>query len=93
MTTFRTRWFDRAVIHSDEGFSVHPGRDRLVYCEGKRTMTVTVEMGGKGFDVFVVTIGRWDDDPQHRVDESKIGEISERITMALKSRGLDVRLL
>jgi hypothetical protein len=56
-------------------------------------MTVTVEMGGKGFDVFVVTIGRWDDDPQHRVGESKIREISERIAMALKSQGQEVRLL
>lgn len=90
---FWTKWYGRGVIHSSEGYSIHPGRDRLVYREGKRSMSITVDMGPNAFDVFIESIGRWDDDLEHTVDETTKTEIIERIRKALESQRQSVRFL
>jgi hypothetical protein len=65
----------------------------LIYNEGKRTMTITVEMGAKGFAVYVETIGRCDDDLAHPVDEQTKEQITGKIKRALESQGQSVALI
>jgi hypothetical protein len=87
MTRFRTSWLKPGRILSDGGFSILPKRDRLVYCEVNRTMTVTVDMGVKGFTVFLRSIGRWDDDPGRPIPSEKPQQIADTIRRALESQG------
>ena len=69
---FRKRkWYERGRgrIESDEGFSVFLGRDAVIYGEDGRSMTITVDSGADRAVVFKASIGRWDDDPAHLVDD------------------------
>ena len=94
MFTLKRKWFHASQIVSDEGFSVAVvGRDRLVYREGERSMSVTVDAGAKAYDIFVISIGRWDDDPADSVSEQQRVRIAERIRRALESQGNQVSLL
>jgi hypothetical protein len=86
------RWTHSNRIYSDEGFFIAVGRDTLIYYEGKRKMTITVEGGFKGFAVYLETIGRWDDDPTHPVDDEKKRQIADAIKRALESQGQSVVL-
>lgn len=90
---FRTSWLKPGTILSDEGFSVVPKRDRLIYREAGRSMTITVDMGPKGFTVFVTSIARWDDDPRHMIAPDKVRQIANNIQRALESQGQKVDLL
>jgi hypothetical protein len=83
---FKTSWFKPGVILSDEGFSVLPKRDRLLYREGKRTMTVTVDMGVNGFTIFLASIARWDDNLGESITPEKAREIAGNIRRALESQ-------
>lgn len=87
---FARSWLKPGVILSDEGFSVLPKRDRLVYREGKRTMTVSVDMGNKGFTVFLASIVRWDDGPATSISAEKANDIADKIRRALESQGQQV---
>ena len=88
------RWLHSDSIYSDdEGFFISVGRDWLTYNEGKRRMTITVEMGAKGFAVYLETIGRWDDDLAHPVDEQTKDQIAGKIKRALESQGQSVALI
>jgi hypothetical protein len=77
-------------IYSDEGFLVIAGRDGLVYVEGDRRMTITVEMGTHGFAVYDETIGRWDDNPNNSVSDDERRRISDNVKRALESQGQSV---
>jgi hypothetical protein len=91
---FRRRWWNGDLESSKENFSIRKvRRDSLVYQEGKRQMTVTIEMGSQGFAVFIDTIGRWDDDPMNLVDSVKKTEVADRIKRALESQGETVDLI
>ena len=91
---FKRGWLRRNYIYSDEGFSVQiVGRDSIVYREGTRRMAITSEMTLDGFAIHSDTIGRWDDDPGHKVGEQKQQEIMDRIKRALKSQKEEVHLL
>ena len=92
---FRKRsWLHRGRIESDEGFAVVAiRRDTLVYSEGRRTMAITVDMRTDGFAVFLNSIGRWDDDPMHAVDEETRSKIADNVKRALVSQGQRVDLV
>lgn len=87
---FTTRWLKPGTIKSDEGFSVLPKRDRLIYQEANRTMTVNCDMGVRGFAVFISSVGRWDDDPDNSISPKKAQEILNNIRRALESQGQTV---
>lgn len=88
------RWLHSDRIYSDdEGFFISVGRDWLTYSEGKRRMTITVEMGAKAFAVYLETIGRWDDDLAHPVDDQTKDQIAGKIKRALESQGQSVVLI
>jgi len=87
---FRTSWLKPGVVLSDEGFSILPKRDRLLYREGDRTMTVSVDVGPRGFTVFLISIARWDDDPGATIAPEKAQEIADNIRRALESQGQEV---
>jgi hypothetical protein len=88
------RWLHGDRIYSDdEGFFISVGKDWLTYNEGKRRMTITVEMGAKGFAVYLETIGRWDDDLAHPVDDPTKDQIARNIKRALESQGQSVVLI
>lgn len=89
---FRRRWFSGEII-SDEGFSVLPKRDQIVYRETGRTLTMTADMGVKGFTIFLDSIARWDDAPQTSISPHESGRIAEKVRRALKSQGQEVELL
>ena len=92
---FKRGWFRRNTIYSDEGFSVQiSNRSSLVYRGNDgRKMAITIEMELHGYAVWLDTIGRWDDDPYHTVDEDEKKEIAERVRLALESQGQKVNLL
>jgi hypothetical protein len=90
---FRTRWYNRGRVLSDEGYSVESGRDWLVYRRASRKMTVTVDQGSREINVFVSTANRWDDAPSSEVDESTKAAILNDIRRALEWQGLKVNLL
>jgi len=50
-------------------------------------MSVTVDAYANGYDVFVSSIGRWDDDPTHSVDEKQKLRIADNIKRAFESQG------
>jgi hypothetical protein len=78
-------------IYSDEGFSVDiGGRDAIVYHEGSRKMTITVNEGNSIYDE---TIGRWDDNPTQRISDQERGRIADNIRRAFESQGLAVHFL
>jgi hypothetical protein len=90
---FRTSWLRPGTILSDERFSVLPKRDRLVYRDGGRTMTVSVDMGAGVFTVFLVSIARWHDDPETTITSEKVKEIADNIRRALESQGQQVKFV
>jgi hypothetical protein len=90
---FRTSWLRSGTILSDEGFSVLPKRDRLVYREGERAMTVSVDMGVGVFTVFLASIARWHDDPERTITSEKAKEIADNIRRALESQGQKVNFV
>jgi hypothetical protein len=90
---FRKIWWKPGIIVSDEGFSILPKRDCLVYREGNRTVTVTVEMGVKQFTVFRDSVVRWDEDPEHPILAQKTEEIVSNIRRALESQGQHVDIV
>ena len=75
------KWLNRSRIESTEGFSIALGRDKLVYREDGRSMQITVDVGAGQVNVFVDSIGRWDDDPMN----SEVEEIKQKITSKIKS--------
>jgi hypothetical protein len=90
---FRRGCIRRERIYSDEGFFVAVFRDQLIYYEGRRKMTITVEMGAHGFAVYSDTIGRWDDDPLSSVTAAERNRIEDNIKRAVESQGQSVLLL
>jgi hypothetical protein len=84
----RGHWPNRDRIYSEDGeFFISVGKDWLVYHEGKRKMTITVEAGAKSFAIYLETIGRWDDDLPHPVDAKEKDRIARNIKRALESQG------
>jgi len=87
----RGRLWYRGNIYSDEGFSVSTGgRDAIVYHEGGRKMTITVQEGN---GVYEETIGRWDDNPLQRLSDDDRRRIADNIRRAFGSQGLSVHFL
>jgi hypothetical protein len=87
----RGRFWHSGRIYSDEGFSVSTGgRDAIVYHEGNRRMTITVQ---EGSGVYEETIGRWDDDPKQRIGDEERKRIADSIKRAFESQGLPVYFL
>jgi hypothetical protein len=84
---FTTSWLTPGTIKSDEGFSVRPKRDRLIYREANRMMAVNCDMGGGGFALFISSVARWDDDPDNSIPPKKAQEILNNIRRALESQG------
>jgi hypothetical protein len=89
---FKTPWYDRALIISDDGYSLRWGQDWAIYQEGGRKLTLTIDVGGSGASIFVGSVTRWDDDPSRVIDSSTQGRIVENVRRALESKGLDVQL-
>ena len=89
---FRRRKLCRSGrIYSDEGFSVDiGGRDAIVYHEGSRKMTITVN---EGSGIYDETIGRWNDDPTQRISDCERARIANNIRRAFESQGLAVSFL
>jgi len=50
-------------------------------------MTVTVDMGVKGFTVFLASIARWDGNLAESISPEKAQEIAGNIRRALESQG------
>lgn len=86
----RGRLLHRDRIYSSEGFFVIAGKDWLVYCEGGRRMTITVEGGSHGFAIYDETIGRWDDSPMSSVSNDERKRIGGNVRRALESQGQSV---
>lgn len=90
---FKTRWYNRGKILSDEGYSIECGQDWLVYQRGSKRMTVTVDLGAREINVFVGTANRWDNDPSTEIDDLTRARVLDDIKRALEWTGLSVRML
>ncbi|HEU5334524.1 MAG TPA: hypothetical protein VFU27_01095 [Terriglobales bacterium] len=90
---FTKKLFSGGRIDSDDGFSVLFGRDSLAYRESGRKMSVTVDIGAGEANVFLDSIARWDDDPNHAIGEEAKRRIADNIRRALEWGHLTVRLL
>ena len=66
------------------------GRDAIVYHEGSRKMTITVNEGNS---IYAKTIGRWDDNPTQRISDQERVRIADNIRRAFESQGWAVRFL
>jgi hypothetical protein len=87
----RGRFWRSGRIYSDEGFFVSTGgRDAIVYHEGDRKMTITVNEGN---GVYEETIGRWDDNPTQKLGNEERKRIADNIRRAFESQGLPVLFL
>lgn len=91
---FKSPWFKKWDVISDEGFSISWGRDWLLYNRAGRSMTMTVDAGGRGpiITIFADTANRWDDDPSTEVDESTRRTVLNDVKRALEWKGLSVTL-
>jgi len=89
----KRRWFSGGRIDSDEGFSVRLGRDAVAYWEGSRRMLITADVGAGKVYVFTETIGRWDDDSSHTVNDEERQRIADNLRRAFESQGFSVALL
>jgi hypothetical protein len=78
---------------SPDHFSVTFGRDWLVYEKGGRKMTISADAGCDQIVIFTETLGRWDDDFEHRLDEPLRDKILHDIAQNLTERGLEVKIL
>jgi hypothetical protein len=87
---FWTRWYHRAKVYSDEGFSIEYGQDWLVYQRASRRMTITIDYGATEVTIFRDTVNRWDDDPSGQIDSETKFQIVSDIQRALESRGLSL---
>lgn len=80
---FKERFLSGA-IESDEGFSVRElGRDRLVYVEGGRRMSITIDNSLGEVVIFLDSVGRWNDDPGTGIDDETRSRVVENIRRAL----------
>lgn len=86
---FKRRRFSGEIV-SEEGFSILPKRDQIVYREAGRTMKLTADMGVKGFTVFGDSIARWYDDLQLTISPQESRRIAENVRRALESQGQKV---
>jgi hypothetical protein len=85
---FKRGWLRRNRIYSDEGFTIDiADRFAVIYHEGKRRMSVAAEMLTDGFALSPSSIGHWDGDPEHTIDDRKKHEIVRNIRRALESQG------
>ena len=89
----KRKWFHRGRIESDEGFSIDFGRDIVVYYESGRRMAITADVGAGRVNIFIDSVGRWDDDPMNAVKAEEKSRISDNIKRALEWRGLAVSLM
>jgi hypothetical protein len=90
---FRTRrWFERGRgrIESDEGFSIFISRDAIAYWEGRQKMMVTADLGAGQAVLFSASIGRWEGDLNHPVDDATRLRIENNIKRALEWSGWKV---
>ena len=89
----KRKFFHRGRIESDEGFAVAFGRDIVAYYESGRRMAITADFGGRQGNVFVDTVGRWDDDPLNASDEKEKQRISDNVKRALEWGGMQITLM
>jgi len=82
----------RNKIISSEGFVVETGRDRLVYQENGRRMTITTELEPTGWAVALDTIARWDDDLSRSIASEERNRIAANIKRALESQGYNASI-
>ena len=82
---FKRGFFNRGRIRSDEGFTItFVGRNRLVYAEGNRQVTIPGELLTDGFATDMKQINTWNDGtPFTDIDRS---EVCERVRRALESQ-------
>lgn len=90
---FKTRWYNRGTILSDEGFTIWVGRDSLVYRRSSRAMTISIDCGASEINVFAPTANRWDDDLSTEVDELTKKMILDDVRRALEWKRLKVNVL
>ena len=90
---FRTRWYNRGTIVSDEGFTIWVGRDSVVYRRSDRAMTISIDWGGSEINIFAPTANRWDDDPSAEIDKLTKDMVLDDVRRALEWKGLKVNLL
>ena len=91
---FKRGWLRRNRIYSDEGFTVDVGgRFAVIYREGSRKMSIAAEMLIDGFALNVRSVGHWDDDLLHRVDDETKRRIIASVKRALESQGERVDLV
>jgi hypothetical protein len=90
---FKTPWFNRALIESDEGYSVRWGQDWAIYCEGHRELTLTIDVGGSGASIFVGSVTRWDDDSSTTIPADTQMRIVENVRRALEWKRFRVDLV
>ena len=90
---FKTPWFDKALIRSDEGFSLRWGQDWATYNENERKLTFTIDVGGQGASIFVGSVTRWDDQPFHPVEPETQMRIVRNVQRALEWKGFQVELI
>jgi len=89
---FTTPWYYRAMIKSDDGYSIRWGQDWATYQEGGRQLTLTIDVGGSGASIFIGSVTRWDDDPTHMIDSTTQSRIVHNVRQALESKGFRVEL-
>ena len=94
---FKNRWWMGTRVTSDEGFSIEWMQALLIYREGKRCMSVTVDYGANNISIFADTATRWDDDPATLIDkdtqERIIGNIVAALNYYQNPRGGKVRVV
>lgn len=89
---FTTPWYDRALIKSDDGYSIRWGQDWETYQEGGRQLTLTIDVGGSGASILIGSVTRWDDDSTHMIDSTTQSRIIDNVRQALESKGFRVEL-
>jgi len=90
---FNTPWYDKALIRSDDGFSLRWGQDWATYEENGRKLTLTIDVGGSGATVFLDTISRWDDNPSEVVDALTQRRIAGNVMSALTWKGFSAEVM
>jgi hypothetical protein len=90
---FKTPWFDRSLIKTDEGYSVRWGKDWAIYEENGRKLTLTTDVGGGGATIFIGSVSRWDADASVQIDPETRSRIVENVRRALAWKGFEVSIL
>jgi hypothetical protein len=91
---FKTSFFHRNKIISDEGFSVtFLGRYQVRYQEGDRSILVHIEGDDVQMDIFHSSIKAWEGGNCPSIDSATDKRIVDNISRALEWRGWSVQVV